>query len=197
VAFGAELKQQFYEPELFSEFEFRLPTEAEWGVRLPGGQQSTILLRADEDRLGDYAWYGRTVTAKPIPSARRNRTRGACMTCMAMCGSGARIGTDHIRKGRSLIRLGLRTEMRACCGAGRTPMGFLSPCPVGLAAAARPPVVTTALGFGWCVFARRLCSVISFFQIRCQKSFLGGANLPVCRDDQQVVAHQSEMTFAA
>ena len=60
-------------------------------------------------------WRGMIKTAdmKPILSAPNPPTRGGCMICTGMCGSGARIGMGIIRREVwpiLLVRVAARTE---------------------------------------------------------------------------------------
>ena len=70
---------------------YRLPTEAEWSTPAkPAAGPGIHVVVTDEDTLVDHGWFT-TCSRRHIPSAKKNRMPGACLTCTATCGG---VGAD-------------------------------------------------------------------------------------------------------
>jgi hypothetical protein len=129
----------------------RLPTEAEWeyaaGPAAPGASPSATTIRNWENMRGTVP----TAPARPSPSAKRNRIRGAFTICTATCGSGVRIGLPPITtdEARRTIRLDRKRANPAWCGAGRGPV-LPGACVLRIASTSTPIFVIGTSGFEWC-----------------------------------------------
>ena len=102
---------------------YLLPTEAEVGICVPGGQRRLVLVRLQADhRGGALRSQPVRVRAALLAAERRrwggrSRIRGGCTTCTGTCRSGGRTGIQRgitptargaIRRGQQAVGCGSR-----------------------------------------------------------------------------------------